>query len=291
MIVVTTPTGRIGRQILDRVLDRGEPVRVIARDPARLDARVRDRAEVVQGSTQDADVVAKACADADSLFLLVPPDPSAETIQEHVVSFAVPACEAITAQRVERVVAVSSLGRGKATGAGQVSAIFALDALVESTGVAYRSLQPPGFMDNMLWQAASIKADGTFYAMVPPDRALPTCAARDIAAVAAELLLDHTWTGQEAIPLPGPEDLSNADLARIMSDVLRRPVRFEQITAEAYKDTLTRYGASEAWAQGLVDMSAAAGRGMYDGAPPSARRHTPTTFRQWCEDVLVPALA
>jgi len=35
------PTGQIGRQVLDNVLDSGEPIRVIARDPSRLSARAR----------------------------------------------------------------------------------------------------------------------------------------------------------------------------------------------------------------------------------------------------------
>ncbi len=33
MLVITTPTGQIGRQILDKVMDSAEPIRVIARDP------------------------------------------------------------------------------------------------------------------------------------------------------------------------------------------------------------------------------------------------------------------
>lgn len=291
MIVVTTPTGQIGRHVLDRVLDRGEQVRVVARDPARLDARVRDRVEVVQGSTDDADVLTKACTGADALFLVVPPDPRADSLQRHVVRFALPACEATTTQDVDRVVAVSSLGRGKATSAGQVSAIFAMDALVESTGVHYRSLQPPGFMDNMLRQVASIKGNGTFYGILPAERAVPACAARDIAATAAGLLLDRAWSGQEGVPLPGPEVLSNEDMARIMSDVLRRPVHYEQISGEAQKAALMRHGVTDAWAQGLVDMSAAADRGMYDDAPRSPEWPTPTTFHEWCEEVLVPAVA
>jgi uncharacterized protein YbjT (DUF2867 family) len=50
MIVVTAPTGNIGNQVLENILDCGEPVRVIARDPSRLPARTRERVEVVQGS-------------------------------------------------------------------------------------------------------------------------------------------------------------------------------------------------------------------------------------------------
>ena len=36
MIIVTTPTGAIGHQVLENVLRGEEPIRVIARDPARL---------------------------------------------------------------------------------------------------------------------------------------------------------------------------------------------------------------------------------------------------------------
>jgi len=72
MIVITTPTGDIGQQVLDRVLNSGKAVRVIARDPSRLPARVRARAEVMQGSHGDADTITKALAGADRLFWLVP---------------------------------------------------------------------------------------------------------------------------------------------------------------------------------------------------------------------------
>ena len=60
MIVVTTPTGMIGQQVLANVLDSGERVRVIARDPSRLPSHTRERVEVVQGSHGDIDVAAVA---------------------------------------------------------------------------------------------------------------------------------------------------------------------------------------------------------------------------------------
>ena len=42
MIVITTPTGQIGRQVLGNLLDSGEQLRVIALDPSQLPAEVRD---------------------------------------------------------------------------------------------------------------------------------------------------------------------------------------------------------------------------------------------------------
>ena len=104
MIVITTPTGAIGHQVLENVLRGDDPIRVIVRDPAHLPSRVRERIDVVQGSHSDTSVVNKAFADADVVFWLVPPDPRAETVDAAYLDFTRPACAAFKTQRVKRVV-------------------------------------------------------------------------------------------------------------------------------------------------------------------------------------------
>ena len=74
MIVITAPTGTIGHQVLENVLDSGEPIRVIARDSSRLPSQTRERVEVVQESHGDIDVVSQAFTGADAVFWLVPAD-------------------------------------------------------------------------------------------------------------------------------------------------------------------------------------------------------------------------
>ena len=74
MIVVTSPTGTIGKQVLENVVKSGETTRVIARDPSRLPSQARKRVEVVEGSHGDIDVVNQAFASVDALFWLVLPD-------------------------------------------------------------------------------------------------------------------------------------------------------------------------------------------------------------------------
>jgi uncharacterized protein YbjT (DUF2867 family) len=90
MIVITTPTGEIGRQVLDRILDSGEAVRVIARDPSRLPARVHAHAEVVPGSHGDPGMIAKALAGADRLFWLVPPPPFSHPAAPRAITWTSP---------------------------------------------------------------------------------------------------------------------------------------------------------------------------------------------------------
>jgi uncharacterized protein YbjT (DUF2867 family) len=294
MIVITTPTGNIGRQVVDAVLAAGEPARVVVRDPDRLPDGVRDRVEVVQGSHGDKDVVARAFDGADAVFWLVPPDHHAASVEDAYADFSRPAAEAIRAQGVGRVVSVSALGRGTpyAARAGLVTGSLAMDDLLAATGVAFRALAMPGFMDNVLRQVPLIKERGVLVDILPGDRRLPAVATRDIAAVAARLLLDPTWTGQEEVPVIGPEDLSYDEMAATISDVLGTPVRYERITVEAFRSGLTGRGMSEAMAQGMIDMLVAKDDGLDHGVTRTPRHatETPTTFRQWCEDTLKPAV-
>ena len=293
MIVITAPTGLIGHQVLDNVLEGGdEPVRVIARDPAKLPPHVRERVEVVEGSHGDQSVVDRAFDGADSVFWLVPPDPHAESVEAAYVDFSRPAAEAIESRGVDRVVSVSALGRGTpvADNAGYVTGSLAMDDLISGTGVNFRALTMPSFMDNIARQVGPIKNRGVFFSPIAGDRKLPAVATRDIAAMAADLLLDHSWTGQDHVAVLGPEDLSFDDMAAIMSEVLGTPVRFQQIPAEAYKENMMGVGMSDAMAQGMLDMALAKDNGLDSAEPRTPEATTPTSFRRWCEEALSPAV-
>ena len=293
MIVITTPTGNICSQLLRKVLEAGVPARLIVRDAAKLPASVRERVEIVEGSHGDAQVVDEAFAGADTLFWLVPPNPKATDVHAAYVDFTRPACEAIKRHGVKRVVAVSALGRElpQALQAGLVTASLAMDDLLAATGVDLRVLVMPSFMDNILNQVPLIKAQGMFVSPISGSRKAPTCATRDIAAAAADLLLAASWTGQAEVPVLGPEDLSNDDMAATLSEVLGKPVRFQQVPVDAFRQQLIGFGWSDAMAQGMVDMFVAKENGLDSGVQRTAETGSPTTFKQWCEAVLKPAVA
>src|SRR5258708_40254849 len=103
-------------------------------------------------------------------------------------------------------------------------------------------------MEDAVRQAESSKNQGVLPYPIAGDRTRPPVAARDIAAAASRLLLDASWSGVDEVPLLGPEDLSYNDMAEIISQVLGKEVRFQQITFEAYKDRFIRLGTSDAMA-------------------------------------------
>jgi uncharacterized protein YbjT (DUF2867 family) len=91
-----------------------------------------------------------------------------------------------------------------------------------------------------------------FFSTLAPDRKLPTCATSDIATVAAGLLLDDSWSGQDTVAVLGPEDLSHNEMAGIISDVLGKPVSYAQVPIDAFRQQLVELGTSEAMAEGMV---------------------------------------
>ncbi len=88
----------------------------------------------------------------------------------------------------------------------------------------------------------------------------------------------------------GPEDLSCNDMAQIMSDVLGKPIRFQQVSDDAFKTRFVQFGGSEAVAQWLVEMRADSERDPHGSIARTAENTTSFTFREWCEEVLKPAV-
>lgn len=291
MIVITTPTGDIGRQVLDSVLKSGEAVRVIARDPSRLPADVRDRAEVVSGSHGDAETIGKALIGADRLFWLVPPPGFADpaSAERYYLDFAGPVSHVLKDRGVG-VVGITSLGHGYPGRAGLLSAALSMDALIEGTGTPYRALALPFFMENLLRHVESIKEQGSFSMANAADRPLLTVATRDAAGAAAGLLLDSSWSGQVRVPVVSPDRLTPSDLAAVISDVLGRTISYQQAPIEGLRAGLRQHGAGPALAEGMPEMIEAQNDGIYEAEPHDPKSAGKTSFRQWCEETLKPAV-
>ena len=81
----------------------------------------------------------------------------------------------------------------------------------------------------------------------------------------------------------------------MIGEAIGRPVRYETMRLEALEAGMTAHGASEGMARAMVAMMRAKGAGMDSFAPTAPESLvralvTPTTFRQWCEDVLKPTM-
>src|SRR5262245_66287526 len=73
-IVITTPTGNIGKHALQQLLQAGADVSVIVRQPEKLSDSIRGRVKIHQGSITDVGLVAKAFQDAKAALWVTPPN-------------------------------------------------------------------------------------------------------------------------------------------------------------------------------------------------------------------------
>ena len=124
-----------------------------------------------------------------------------------------------------------------------------------------------------------------------PDIKQPHTAARDTAAAAAVLLGDASWVGQEDVPVLGPEELSYGEVADIVSDVVGWSVRYRRVSFEDWAEQLRKRGQNAVFVQAYIDMLRAKDEGMDNEAPRASAIIGPTSFRQWAEEELKPAMA
>ena len=202
-ILVTGATGRVGRHVVQGLLDAGVSVRALVRDPLR--AGLPPEVEVVQGDIYDPAAVERAASEVEAAFLLWPAF-SAEGAE--------PVVAALTKQ-VSRVVYLSSLNVNDED-PGSSGVWGELEALLADADWTF--VRPGGFMVNTQEWADQIRA-GDVVRMPSPGAARSLIHERDIAAVAVQALLDDKHIGQ-AHRLTGPEVLTQAEQVAILGEVL-----------------------------------------------------------------------
>jgi uncharacterized protein YbjT (DUF2867 family) len=169
-----------------------------------------------------------------------------------------------------------------------LSAAFAMDEELCKAPAAYRALSMPFYMENYLRQLDAICGKGVFYLTGAGDMPLPTIATRDIAHTAADLLTDRSWTGQENLPVFGPDRLTPDAMADIISEELGREVVYRRVSIDDYAAQLRSAGATERAVHDVTDAFVAHDQGIYD-PDWAAAKPTSTDFRTWCREVLKPA--
>ena len=110
----------------------------------------------------------------------------------------------------------------------------------------------------------------------------------DIADVALRWLVRRNWTGVASVAVHGPEDISFNQVAAGIERVLERPVRYQELAANAFVHSLVNRGASPEYAQSLVSMFAELARGIARAEPRTHQTTTPTTLSTWARKELLP---
>lgn len=285
-IVVTTPTGNVGSRVARLLVQAGVRPVLLMRDPGRLDPALQGRVEVVQADQTDAGQVVAATRGADRLFWVSPPTSDGDPIAQHVLAGR-NAARAITENRIGHTVFQSSVGAEKRHGAGDIDGLARTEESLDATGANVLHLRCAFFFTNLLLQLEDLRA-GTLPTPWPLDLAMPWVDPRDIGDVAAARLLAADWTGRHVQAVHGPEDLTFAGAAQILSTALGRGIRAGKISGEQLRAGLTSAGLGRAQVDAIAGMSAGLGEGFVAEDPRDATTTTPGTLAAWAHAHLRP---
>ena len=219
-ILVTGATGRVGRQVVQQLVERNAHVRVLVRDPSK--ANFPSRVEVVQGDMLDLESLRAAFTGVSTLFLL-------NAVAADEFTQALIALNVARESGVERVVYLSVIHADRFVNVPHFAVKFGVERMIEQMGFSATILRPAYFIDNELTIKDVILNYGV-YPMPIGDKGLAMVDVRDIAEVAAiELIRRDQAPGKlpiEIFNLVGPQTLTGSDVAAIWSDVLGRPVAY-----------------------------------------------------------------
>lgn len=236
MILVTGPTGTVGRLVLRQLVERGQEVRALVRDPGR--AVELSLQKLVVGDLGRPDTLPAALAGVDSVFLLSGGGPETPL---HDANLGLAAAEA----GVRHIVKISIIG-----------AEYGFDDLVSTWhlagertlrqigtqpgGPAWTFIRPGEFMSNARLWAGPVKERGTVF-WTQTDVPVAVIDPADVATLAVRALTSPGHEGQ-TYRISGPEPLDVHQRVAKLSTALSRPLRLVDTPVPDILDAVRRVG-------------------------------------------------
>jgi len=273
-ILVTGATGRVGRIVVDLLLDADVPVRALVRR-TEAEAELPANVEIVNGDLTTPESLDEGLQDVGSVFLVWTASPeTAPAVVERLAAHA------------RRVVFLSAPHKTPHPFFQQPNPMAAMVANIEqllaASGLETTFVRPGMLASNALaWWAPALRAGDVVRWPYAGAETAPIDD-RDIAAVVARALHEDGHAGGDYV-LTGPESLSQAEQVKIIGDVLGRSIKFDEITPDEWRNETPES------ARPAVDMLLAAWEATM-GLPAfitstvyEITRSRPRTFRQWVE--------
>jgi uncharacterized protein YbjT (DUF2867 family) len=288
MYVILGASGHTGSIITNSLLAKGKKVRVMGRDPGRLERFVRKGAEAVTANVNDAAVLAKAFSGADAAYLMLPPITSREDQERQSDAIA----KAVEESGLRYAVHLSSFGAQVPEGTGPVAGLHSSEQKLNAiSGLNVLHLRAGWFMENNLAAIGTIDGMGIVGTALLPDLKLPMIATRDVGDYAARRLLELDFSGKQTRELLGERDLSMTEATAVIAHGIGKPdLRYEQLPYERVQQGLSQMGVPPKTAAAYIEMYQAINAGVLAALEPRSRENSsPTSFEEFVRDVFAPA--
>jgi uncharacterized protein YbjT (DUF2867 family) len=274
MILVTGATGNIGKELIPILLESGQPVRVLVRDPRKV-AHLDNRVERIVGDFDKPETLAPSVKGVEQIFLV-----TYETRQDlHMLESAKQA----GAQHIVKLSTLEAMEHKIQVGKWH----YAREELIRASGLDWTFLRPGMFMSNSIeWWAESIKGQGSVFFPGGKKGKVAPVDPRDVARVAAAVLTQPGHRRQ-AYELTGAQLFTIGEMVQVIAQVLGKPIQYVDIPPIAAKLFMLKTGMDKALVNALMEMLGSLRRNEGSIVTDTVQQVTgqpPRTFEVWCRE-------
>lgn len=232
MILIVGATGDLGSRITDRLIARGERVRVLTRSRHGQDDRLPQDAERVTGDLKDPTSLAAACAGIHTVVTTA--NASARSAPDSVESVDLTGnlnlIEAAEAAGVGRFLFVSALGAHPDHPMPLLHAKGVTEQRLRSSSMTWTVLQPNVFMDKLIPIVVGEPAlSNRHVTLIGSGRRKHSFVAMEDVAAYTCAALNHPQAQSQTIVVAGPEPLSWHDIVAAFENELRTSVPVQTV--------------------------------------------------------------
>ena len=274
-VLVLGATGTVGSALSARLVEAGQRVKAATREPARY----AGPAETTRLDLADPTTFAPALAGVDRLFVLAPPGYADQyALLKPFLDAALSSAHAI-----DRVVLMTAQG----VDASDQIPFRRLERFVESREDDFVHLRPSWFYQNFhtFW-GHGVREHGVI-ALPADDAKVAFIDARDIADAACGALTREDIETNRAYVLTGPEALTHAEAAAVLSEATGRDIRYRSIDEDAFRAQLAPSGLPPDYIELLVGLFAAVRMGAASevtGAVATLAQHPARSLAAYASD-------
>jgi uncharacterized protein YbjT (DUF2867 family) len=244
MILVTGASGNVGKTVLQEVAKSGAKHRAMYRSAAEA-TKAPAGTETVIADFAKPETLSAALKGVASVYLVCSPIPELVQLESNMI-------DACVTAGVQHVVQNSAIG------AGDYDKSFPswhrkMEEKLKGARMTWTILRPNSFHQNVVaFFAPTIRSQGVFYSSMR-DAKNSFLDVRDIAVVAAKALAGGEHAGK-TYELNGPEAIDYTELARKISRVSGRQVKYVDIPMDAQKKAMLEQGMPQWQVTALLDL-------------------------------------
>jgi NAD(P)H dehydrogenase (quinone) len=265
MLIVTGANGKLGRLVVEALLERvdGSRIAVSVRDPEGASAFAHRGVRVRHGDYADPTSLASAFEGGSRVLIVSSNTAGAEAVRHHQS-----AIDAARAAGARRIFYTSHVGASSTSAFAPMVDHAATEVALERSGVPFTVLPNGFYVDSALMILGRALESGEL--AVPADGPVSWTAHADLAQATAALLREEADDGEpRTVSLTAAEALDFEGIAAAASRVTGRAIRRVVVDGDSYLASMVSRGVPAPRAAFMLGMFSAAQRGDFAKVDPA----------------------